>query len=362
MIRDSKYRKYRLAPNSKRTIILYISIVISLISYPIFSDSVIQNSNNKVLADCIERTHIVLLGTGTPNPEPNKHGPAIAIVIGKTAYLVDCGPGIVRRAAAAYDAGMDALEASNLDTVFITHLHSDHTLGYPDLIITPWIMGRTIPLRAFGPKGLKHMTDHILEAYNEDIKVRVNGIQPTNKTGYKVDIHEINPGIIFKDNKIEARAFPVKHGDWKIAFGFRFITPDMDICISGDTTVYAGMEENYKNCDVLIHEVYSEMGFQKRPPEWQKYHKASHTSAVELGAIANKVNPGILVLIHQLLWGYNEQEVLEEIALNYNGEVVFGRDLYLIGIPKNYKSKRSGEKSSEKFILIDLMSKLDYNF
>ena len=97
------------------------------------------------------RTQVVLLGTGTPRPEPDRSGPATAIVVNSTAYLVDVGPGIVRRAAAAFEKGIPALAPDKLQTAFITHLHSDHTVGYPDLIFTTWVQGRRGPLKVYGP-------------------------------------------------------------------------------------------------------------------------------------------------------------------------------------------------------------------
>src|SRR3982074_1312015 len=121
------------------------------------------------------RTRIVLLGTGTPGPDPDRSGPATAIVVNDTAYLVDFGPGVVRRANAAFlEKGIKALEPTKLRVAFVTHLHSDHTVGYPDLIFTPWTVGRRVPLEIYGPKGLKAMTEHLLEAYRVDIETRTN--------------------------------------------------------------------------------------------------------------------------------------------------------------------------------------------
>src|SRR6266436_4171248 len=105
-------------------------------------------------------TQIVMLGTGTPRPDPVRSGPATAIVVNGTPYLVDFGPGVVRRIAAAYDGGINAFgfAAARVRTAFLTHLHADHTAGYPDLILTPWILGRRQPLDVYGPKGLAAMT------------------------------------------------------------------------------------------------------------------------------------------------------------------------------------------------------------
>ena len=116
-------------------------------------------------------TQIVLLGTGNPPADPDRSGPATAVVVNGTPYLVDFGAGVVRRAkAAAVDRGIPALEPVNLRVVFVTHLHSDHTVGYPDLILTPWVLGRRVPLEVYGPAGIKGMTDHLLEAYSADFE------------------------------------------------------------------------------------------------------------------------------------------------------------------------------------------------
>src|SRR5437660_7373763 len=148
------------------------------------------------------KTQIVLLGTGTPGPTPDRSGPCTAIVVNGTPYLIDLGPGVVRRANAAFQKGITGLAVTNLKTAFITHLHSDHTVGYPDFIFTPWVVGRTGPLEVFGPKGIKSMTGHILEAWKDDIKIRTQGLERNfpdhNDTGYKVNVHEIEPGVVYK--------------------------------------------------------------------------------------------------------------------------------------------------------------------
>jgi len=100
-------------------------------------------------------TRVILLGTGTPNADPRRSGPAVAVVAGQTPYLFDCGPGVVRRAEAAYEKGQRALAMENLSRVFITHLHSDHTVGLPDLMLTPWVLGRRSPLQVYGPPGIQ---------------------------------------------------------------------------------------------------------------------------------------------------------------------------------------------------------------
>ena len=285
------------------------------------------DNRSQALPQPAAKTQIVLLGTGTPNADPDRFGPSIAIVVNDTPYLVDFGPGVVRRASAAHRKGVAGLAMPKLARAFVTHLHSDHTVGYADLIFTPWVLERKEPLEVYGPKGLRAMTEHIVKAYKEDLDMRLYGLEPSNKTGYKVHAHEIKPGVIYKDQNVTVKAFLVKHGSWKEAYGFRFETPDKTIVISGDCAPSQSVIEACNGCDVLLHEVYSQTGFLKRPPEWQKYHSQFHTSSRELAEIATKAKPGLLILYHQLFWGTTEDELLNEIRQGYQGRVVSGRDL-----------------------------------
>jgi ribonuclease BN (tRNA processing enzyme) len=123
------------------------------------------------------------------------------------------------------------------------------------------------------------------------------------------------------------KAFPVKHGAWDEAFGYRFETADRTIVISGDCSPSESVVENCNGCDVLIHEVYSEAGFARRPPEWQRYHSRYHTSSRELAAIATRAKPKLLVLYHQLFWGTTDADLVSEVQNRYPGKVVSGRDL-----------------------------------
>jgi ribonuclease BN (tRNA processing enzyme) len=275
------------------------------------------------------QTQVVLLGTGHPAPEPDRSGPATAIVVNGTAYLVDFGPGVVRRAAAAHRKGVEALRPANLRLAFLTHLHSDHTAGYPDLILTPWVVGRRQPLEIYGPKGIDHMTSHILEAYREDILVRKNGIEHAHPEGCMVNVHEIQPGVIYKDGNVTVTAFPVKHGEWQQAFGYRFDTPDRTIVISGDTSPTDTVVEHCNGCDVLIHEVYTLAGYVKTPPEFQQVRLIYHTSSKQLAEIATRAKPKLLILYHQSYYfnASTEADLLSEISEHYQGNVVSGHDL-----------------------------------
>ena len=278
------------------------------------------------------KTQLILLGTGTPNADPDRSGPSLAIVVGDTSYIVDFGPGVVRRAASLFKNRGDSFEAlnpENLKIAFLTHLHSDHTAGYADLILTPWVLGRSEPLKVFGPKGLKRMTEKIVDAYNEDISYRIQGLEPANENGWKVKVNEIDEGLIYTDDRVQVTAFKINHGTWEHAFGYKFVTPDKTIVISGDTAPSKKLIEMTRGADILVHEVYSQAGFDQRTEVWKKYHASHHTSTFELGEIVKKSKPGLLVLHHILFWGSTEDELLDEISQVYDGLVSVGSDMMI---------------------------------
>jgi ribonuclease BN (tRNA processing enzyme) len=279
-------------------------------------------------------TKVVLLGTGTPGPVPDRSGPCVAIVVNDTPYLVDLGPGVVRRASAAYQKGVKGLQFSKLKTAFITHLHSDHTVGYPDFIFTPWVVGRTGPVQVYGPIGIKAMTDHILEAWKEDIRIRTEGMERNfpehNDSGYKVDVHEVSPGIVYQDSNVTVKAFLVNHGEVPQAFGYRFETPDRTIVISGDTSPTQSVIDNCDGCDILVHEVYTMKAQAASPPVWQQYRLKYHTSSKQLAELATKARPKLLVLYHQIYYFNNastREDLIQEMREAYKGQFVSGLDL-----------------------------------
>jgi len=279
-------------------------------------------------ANGANQTKVVLLGTGTPNADPERSGPAVAVVVNGTAYLVDCGPGVVRRAVAAEQKnGIPALNVTKLQKVFITHLHSDHTLGLPDLVFTPWVLGRIAPLEAYGPRGLKDMTDNIERAWTKDIDIRIHGLEQGNTTGYKVQAHEVEPGVIYKDANVTVTAFEVKHGSWDQAFGYKFQTPDRIIVISGDTAPTDAVAKACDSCVVLLHEVYNSRPLSDKTQPTLRYFQAFHTTAQELGTIATAAHPKLLVLYHQIFEGLPEHDLLDQVKQAYKGNVASGRDL-----------------------------------
>jgi ribonuclease Z len=275
------------------------------------------------------RTQVVLLGTGTPRPQPDRSGPCTAIVVDGTPYLVDVGPGVVRRAQAAFDRGVAGLAVTGLERAFVTHLHSDHTVGLPDLVFTPWVVGRKNTLHLYGPKGIAAMTEHVLAAWREDVEMRTQGME--HKWPLRVEAHEVQPGVVYQDDKVTVTAVPIRHGAWKHAYGYAFRTPDRRIVISGDTSPSPELVAACNGCDVLIHEVYASVTVAPMP-DWPEYRRKYHTSTRELGELAKQAKPGLLIVHHISQRAPDgglipEQVYLDEIGEVYPGEVVVGRDL-----------------------------------
>jgi ribonuclease BN (tRNA processing enzyme) len=261
-----------------------------------------------------------------PRPDPKASGPATAIVVGNRVFLIDAGPGVERQLSAAQ------LPINGVTALFITHLHSDHTLGYPDLIFTSWVMGRKTPLQAFGPHGLQTMTNQLIAAFAEDIKVRVEGLEHQTPDGYKVSVHEIGPGVVYDSLGVRVTAFRVHRGNWEKALAYRFDTPSRSVIVSGDTRYDESLIEPARGVDVLVHEVYAgaRLKPESRPggEDWPKYMRDFHTSDIELGALAAQIQPKLLVLTHIIRMGATDEELLTGIrAGGFTGRVVIGHDL-----------------------------------
>lgn len=278
-------------------------------------------------------TQLVILGSGTPNPNPERGGSAYAVIVDNTPYLIDFGPGTIRSFAAlmpAWGGGMKEMDVTKIEHAFLTHIHSDHTTGLSDLLLTPWIMGRENKINLYGPKGLERMAWSLLDAYADDIDYRMNGTQPSNGTGYQFNFTELADGVVFQDRNLMVEAFKVNHGDFEDAYGFRFTSKDKVIVFSGDTGPSKSLERYAKDADILVHEVYSNAGFLKKTKDWQIYHRGHHTSTYEVGEIASRAKPKLLVLSHILFWGADERDILEETRTTFSGNIKIAEDLMVI--------------------------------
>lgn len=282
---------------------------------------------------------IILLGTGTPNACPDASGPATAIVVNGKPYLIDCGAGVIRQATKMYRKGFKSLSPHLFNTLFITHLHSDHTSGFADFILTPWVLERKNKMQIYGPKGTQKMYDHIIKAYQEDIDFRIHGFEKANEIGYQADIHPVEEGFIYEDENVKVEAFTVQHGTLE-CYGYKFYIGDKTIVISGDTCPLEKMKSIAKDADILIHEVFYSEGLKERTEKWQKYHRSVHTSSYALADIAKTAKPKLLVTYHRIyhfdmfddhldidhIVKVREEAILKEIKSCYDGKVINGHD------------------------------------
>lgn len=271
------------------------------------------------------QTKVILLGTGTPALITGRSQSSVAIIVDGRSYVIDCGSGCIERIVQAKTMGIEELSFPNLTKLFLTHLHPDHTMGLPGLLIAPWVRGRTSVIDIFGPTGTSQLVNGILESYKSGINEHLNH-GPVNLHEIDKQVTEFIAGIIYQDHLVEVEAVAVDHGTFD-AYGFIFRTRDKTIVISGDTCPVPHLYKKIIDCDILIHEVYCQAAILKMPEKFRNYFSKVHTSGMELGNIANEVNPGLLVLTHQILYGQSTEDLIKEVRSNYNGKIVYGNDL-----------------------------------
>ena len=294
----------------------------------VVASAVIEIRDEPTQAELDKETQVVMLGTGNPVPDAYRAGPSIAIIHKGEAYLFDVGAGAIQNAVTArYKYDIPSLYPSQICCVFLTHMHSDHTMDYSELAYTLWWRRRQ-PLFAWGPVGLEQVTQGMYEMMAVDTALRRSGVQPVqNPDAYKVNVTEIEEGIVFQKDDLTVEAFEVKHGEIKPAFGYKITTDDMSIVISGDTAISDKLLEKSRGVDLLFHEVISDSGLATTTEFWQQYHRSSHAVASDLGRLASEARPGLLVLYHGLFYGVPEATIVDEVQSTYDGEVVLAADL-----------------------------------
>jgi ribonuclease Z len=269
---------------------------------------------------------VVLLGTGMPRPDPRAAGPATAVVVGDRVFLFDAGRAVMQQLAAA------GLPIDGVTAAFLTHLHSDHTVGLPDLILTSWVMRRIVPMPIHGPPGTAAMIDHILQAWAIDIRIRTEGLEREPAGGEQVTVRVVGPGVVYDSAGVTVTAIPVPHGDFPDSYGYRIDAPGRVIVLSGDTAPSEAIRAAATDADVLIHEVYSErhLAPEDRPggEHWPAYMQAFHTSDVEVGVLARAARPRLLILTHAVRMGASDADLIAGVRRGgFTGRVVVGQDL-----------------------------------
>jgi ribonuclease Z len=264
---------------------------------------------------------VILHGTGYPRPEPERAGPATAVVCDGKVYLVDAGRGVLLRLAAT------ELPLKSIQAVFLTHLHSDHTSGLPDLFATSWIFGRNTPLELYGPRGTQPAARALEAFYAADTHIRRDLVEMLPGAGATIRAHEIEEGPIYEDAAVRITAFAVDHHPVEPAFGYRFDARGKSVVISGDTRPSENLIRHARGADVLVHEAYLPEHFDRvDTPAVAARLKSYHSSAEEAGQVASRAGVKLLVLTH-LVPGGPEKTFLERAGKYFSGKIVVGRDL-----------------------------------
>lgn len=276
---------------------------------------------------------VTLLGTGTPRPEVERGSSAVLVETGTQKLLFDAGRGVAGR---IYQLRLDY---DTIDKIFITHLHYDHIIGLPDLMLSGWVFQRTRPIRLWGPAGSKHHVEQIKKAYATDIELRSHHTELLAE-GIRVEVDEIDEGIIYSEGDLVVKAIAVDHGVVKPAFGYRVDYKGRSLVISGDTRYSEQIARHARGVDLLIHEIADASdALLERNPRLRKV-MAYHTRPAELSRLLQQSNPRQTVLVHALIFGKEHADVLSEIQSEYKGKVMFGEDLTAFDIGESIRIYR----------------------
>ncbi len=268
---------------------------------------------------------VILLGTGFPRPDGVHAGAATAIVAGDQWFVVDAGRGATMRVAAA------KLDYANLQAVFLTHFHSDHIAGLPDLFDTSWQFGRNArPFELYGPPGVSRLEKAMLDFFRDDIHYRRDLQEKHPAAGATINAHAVREGVVYDKDGVRVTAFEVDHRPVAPAFGYRFDCGGRSIVVSGDTRPTPNLVKYAKGADVLVLEAYLPEHFLKMDsPEVAARLRRYHTSAEEAGEIAAQAGVKTLVLTHLIPAGAAET-FRQRAAKAFTGKIVVGDDLLRI--------------------------------
>jgi ribonuclease Z len=276
--------------------------------------------------DSIPIIKVTLLGTGTPRPVMERFGPGILVEAGGETLLFDAGRGCLQR---MYQLNIGY---NKLTALFLTHLHSDHIVGLPDLWLTGWLISlRAIPLTIFGPKGTANMVDYLRKAYSYDISIRIEDDKAPPE-GSKLSATDISQGVIYERNGVKVTAFNADHGVIKPAFGYRIDYNGHSVVLSGDTKYSENLISFAKGTDLLIHEVM--IAPDSLPATDPKYNiTIHHTKPEQAAKLFNIVKPKLAVYSHIVkLYGRTEEEIMKRTKENYAGAIIMGEDLMSFSI------------------------------
>jgi ribonuclease Z len=287
---------------------------------------------------------VTLLGTGTPIPRPDRFGPSTLVEAGDQKLLVDAGRGATIR------LGQLNIPMGQIDVLFLTHYHSDHTSGIPDLWLTGWLTShfgqRRTPMRVIGPVGAKTLIAKLAEAYAADIKIRLED-EKLPPQGIATTVDEFDrDGVVYEANGVKVVAFEVDHGDAiKPAYGYRFEYGGRSAVISGDTRYNQNVVKYGRGADLLIHEVAMARPELLSEPYIQRI-LAHHTTPREAGMIFSQTKPKLAAYTHVVLLAdgripaSTSNDLIAETRRTYDGPLEVGEDLMQFEIGEHIRVLR----------------------
>ena len=280
---------------------------------------------------------VTLLGTGCPPAVMNRFGPSTLVEAGGQKFLFDAGRGALQRLTQLRVRWQD------IDGVFLTHLHSDHVVGFPDLWLTGWLVGpgRDRPLKVWGPRGTSKMLSHLEQAFEFDIRVRLYDDRAA-PDGVVLMTEEIKEGLVFDKGGVRITAFEVDHKPVNPAFGYRIDHAGRSVVLSGDTRVSENLVRHAQNVDMLIHEVAVPETFVRAGvrPERAKSVVEHHVTPEQAGEIFTRTRPKLAVYSHIVLPTATEQDLIPATRKTYTGPLEVGEDLMVFGRHRDIRRSR----------------------
>jgi ribonuclease Z len=285
---------------------------------------------------------VTLLGTGCPPAVMNRFGPSLLVEAGGQKFLFDAGRGALQR------LNQVNVMWRNVQGVFLTHLHSDHVVGFPDLWLTGWLTpGRDVPLQVWGPRGTKNMMSHLEQAYEYDIRIRLYDDR-ASPDGVVILAEDIAEGFVYEKSGVKITAFEVDHTPVKPAFGYRVDYGGRSVVLSGDTRVSENLIRHAQGVDLLIHEVAAPETFQRAgvPPERATSVVAHHVTPEQAGEVFSRTKPKLAVYSHIVLPTATEQDLIPPTRKTYAGPLEVGEDLMVIEVGEKIVVRRPAGRSS----------------
>jgi ribonuclease Z len=272
---------------------------------------------------------ITLLGSGAPPPRLDRFGPSTLAEVGKEKFIFDAGRGAMQR---LHQLG---IPFGDITGMFLTHHHSDHVVGFPDLWLTGWIGRpwgkRNVPLPIWGPEGTRQMMEHLPRAFAVDIRVRSRHYPPD---GVRLEARDVGEGVVFDRDGIKVVAFEVDHGGEDLpAYGYRIDYQGRAAVLSGDTTFNENLIRHSQRVDLIVHEVTAVAGSAAESVEQLKRIAANHTTPEQAAEVFSCVKPKLAVYNHLLLFGgATADDLVRATRKKYHGPLIVGEDLLRIEI------------------------------